>query len=128
MAENNIGGIQFKVVNGSIDTSGTQVEVVERLGLDGTAFWDTGSRASESILNSWVDIANGSGVDTFEANCKALQGTSVTVYDRFGNGYSNVMVLEVRMTQVRAVGAVVGGENPTPEAIAWFQWRVKQSQ
>ena len=128
MSANKIGSLQFNQVQGTVDLLATQIEQIERLGIDGTAFWDTGNRAIESMLTSWVDIATGSAVDTFFASCKALQGTSVTVYDCFSNGYTNVMIIEVLMTRTDPVGLMIGGQNATPEAIAYFQWRVKQSQ
>ena len=82
---------------GKIDRPAQSLDERARLGRDYTRFRKEGLRSaiSELIVTSYE--SNLGNAETHEAACKALQGTSVTVYDDLTTQYDNCVVQDVRL-------------------------------
>lgn len=107
----------------------TQLEVVERPGVDGSAFWDMGRKGQPCTVRTAVDAASIDAAQTlFKSYVDVIDEAPVEVVfagKAFSSLGSKYQVLAVRCLTVAACSAIVGGLNQS--SLAWLEaeWTLK---
>jgi hypothetical protein len=105
------------LVAGEVDQLGELVEEITRPGIDGHAYRQLGLRAEPFDLTALVDIEDDSSTDPIQARMatyKSLQGSLCDLEDGFGETYSNLMILGVRLLSAQALVGSVGHISNDP--------------
>ena len=121
-----IGAYTFLQMTGpQVPARAAAVEVIERPGVDGSAFREEAQKVPELILNTLAAATTLAAANLACDNYALLKGTLVTVVDQLGRTVPYVMVLDVRVTRVApCAGSAPVGTN----YLVWAQWWVKPTQ
>lgn len=102
-------------------------DVIERSGVDGTAFLKTGKRGDEFELTTKVDIANYGLALTLERNYRTLCNNQIVNIIKNGYSYSGIqvgfVVRNASVVHIQKLRKSVGGLN---SGLAWVEarWRL----
>lgn len=123
-----IGTFAFISLQGLPMPPGGEVEIEQRRGVDGTAFWRTGNRGRPFSLRSFVDASSilegWSFIQGYSAlKAGPLQTLRFRGVDSLGFGWL-VEVLDVRPVQVRKTILSVGGLIPGSNAVVEADWQL----
>lgn len=121
---NQIGSFQFIELQGQPDQVMEQIEIIQRLGVDGVGLRKLGARGVPFQLHSRVD-ANTMGAARVGMNRykRLIGGDPVSLYwnglDISGGESVNVAVLKVRQSRLQRIATSVGGISSS--AGAWLE-------
>jgi hypothetical protein len=106
----------------------SQLEAVERPGIEGTGFWDTGNRGKPFALHTVCDYASiGDALDAYSryALLAAEGPQDLTFADVAYNRYGFLFqVLAVRAITVCALAWATGGLNPPSLGWCEAEWQM----
>lgn len=94
---------QFLSMDSNLQGYGDQLVPLEKDVQDGVAFRYVGRRAKPSTLHTVYGALTGATALLAQRAWMAVQGTLITIHDEFGRQWNNFVVLEVRVTAIRAV-------------------------
>lgn len=103
--------VAFISLRGAVQLPALQVEEITRPGMDGIAVRQLGQRGTPFEMIGVVDCDDTSAAEVTMARLAAMKGTIVTLYDDFGEGFGDVLVLEVARLAKQTLRAAVGGRS-----------------
>lgn len=99
-------------VKGALDEPGMTVEELSRRGKHGHSYTQAGDRSEPRPIVLFFDAATALAAQTKFRDLKALQGGDpVDIKDGHGLTWPDQMILAVRLAEMEAYAAAVGGTN-----------------
>jgi len=108
MAWPSINSQDFLKMDGVPDPAKTRLEILERPGVDGQGYRDTGTRGEPFQLRCDLDLANRGTAATRMATFRGWIGDQVTVSDGV-TSWTGLTVLDVVQVGVQDISNAVGG-------------------
>lgn len=126
VTDNKIGDHDFITLRGNVNAPAEQLEIDQRIGVDGTEITQTGKRAQPSTLTSFRDVLTlASGRNLYREYLDLIQENPVEVIkdgEASLDGQWKAQVTGVRLLSLTAITTSVGGINVTPEAVLVCEW------
>lgn len=124
-----IGSYRFLTLQGVLDLAAECVEQLpERIGIDGTAYRKIGKRARISQMTSEVDVLDKAAAKVLQQNYMNTRGTIVSVTTEQGNVYSNVLVVDVRVTEIPSHRSPSGGLVANSTYMVRAEWTLHSTE
>lgn len=108
-----VGAVSFDLLYGVIDLAGLKTEQIEAPGVDGFGARTLAILANASQVQGTAWAASAAAARTHLTNCKALEGTVVTVTEMDGTAHANCLVVSV---EIRPQGPALLAVRPVIES------------
>lgn len=120
--------LDFLILRGEFRRSGSTVEDVTRPNVDGNAFRRRARKTGSAPFISIRDAADESGVAALRAAYAAAIGRTCEILDGRGRTWSDIVVQDVEIIEVRPITGMVGGLESEPEYIVTAQWALHPTE
>lgn len=120
-----IGGNTVIIFSGAVQSANRTIEDITRPGADGHSYRTLGLKSPASTVQTAVDCADATTVQTVKATYRGLVGSIVTVIDAKGTTHTNIIVEGVDIQEQPIVGAagILTGSSPT--FLVRASWRLR---
>lgn len=122
MPDPSIDSITFISVPRPIKRAIERVNIMERDGIDGSAWKKQGQRNALSPVTCVIDRDDEAGLSALELLIFAMVGTVVTVVDDFGKSWANMFVVDVVHAEPPKKGGLAVGGTTAGSVLAFFNF------
>ncbi len=111
MPASNIGGLQFRFLDGSFPGTGQRLERFEAPGVNGYGYQEQGLRGSNNAVVGRAAFTSHSNRIAFLDSLFAMQGRAVRCYDNEEHDYGNMILVSLDRPEMWKTVSDTEGEN-----------------